>query len=253
MTRKTIRWIVAELRVLANIEDPTEYGRSKDRLLERTLPVLSQSKQTAPLATVMKNSLTTDLRMPKRGETAITDARNRIDELVRMLHGLTRSVIPVAFLALLCMVGGIIAVVVFGRMLETSRESGHWPWVTGYLLKSRVERHTSSVVGRYGSRMTESTSYDLYVEYRYHVDSKEYRGHTFSFEPRSVDREYWEAKARLYPPNSAVRVYYDSERPGISVLEPGTHDINYIFILLGLVFTGTGVYLAAKPIRFLFL
>ena len=169
-----------------------------------------------------------------------------------MLMSPMRANLPAAVLALMFLAGGIFALVWFSRLIVNAGDTAGWPSVEGHLLKSRVNAHWSSTtIGRVGTR-SEKTSYGLDVEYEYRVRGILYRGQRFSFEPRNSDREHWEKKAGMYRAGERVNVYYDPRNPADSVLETGAHGTNYIFIVLGLILTGSGAYLTARAVRFRF-
>ena len=158
---------------------------------------------------------------------------------------------PLAVLALLFLAGGIVTLGYFTYLIRTAGLSGDWPSTAGKLSKCRLSGHRSSSGGwRYGyTSRGETVTYDLDVEYDYHVDGVAYRGRRFYFGPRTGDREYWEEKAKRYCSDNRVEVYYDPRNPEQSVLETDRSEENYIFILMGLGFLGYGLYLARIIIR----
>lgn len=263
MTRKTIKGMIDELKAFTKIDDLAEYKRAKELFLEKAVPLCIQSKKTMHIAGFMKEMLAVVLYIPAKNEAgtreimerereALADIKKRIVGLESLLRDTMKVEISHIALALMFLTCGILALVLVGGRIGSAAASADWPSVEGRLAKIGLsERKSSTYAGRIGTR-TESVSYGIDVEYDYRVSGRTYRGQQFSFEPRSGDREYWEAKTRKFKTGSPVSVYYDPSNPESSVLETGAYEWNYIFIAMGLAFTGAGLYFTARIVKFQF-
>lgn len=263
MTRNLIQGMIDELKVLNRIDNLTEYKRAKDSFLAKAVPLCKQSKKTMPLAGMMKEMLAVDLYIPAKNEAdlreiariereALADIKKRIIRLESLFRNAIKVNIPLAALALMFLIGGIIMLVYIGGHIASAGESADWPSIEGRLSKiSLSERRSSSSAGHMGTRI-ETLTYGIDAEYDYRVGGTSYLGKRFSFEPFTGDRSYWEAKAGLYEAGSRVNVHYDPGNPESAVLETGVYERNYIFIVMGLAFLGIGLFYTARIVKFQF-
>ncbi len=263
MTRKMIHGLVDELKALARTGGLSEYEKARDSFLAKVVPLCNQSKQTMLLIETMRESLKVGHYIPAKNEASAqeieTIKREAHDDIMKRIALLESSLrdtmkvnLPLAVFASLVMIGGITMLAYAGGHIVSAGKSVLWPSAEGRIQKITLsERRSSSSVGRIGTR-SESASYGINVEYEYDVGGASYRGRRFSFEPRSGDREYWEEKIRRFKAGSTMSVHYDPRKPQNSALEIGAYEWNYVFIVMGLAFTGAGLYLTAKMVKFQF-
>lgn len=72
---------------------------------------------------------------------------------------------------------------------------------------------------------------------------------TTEYEPGVAYADEARARMQSYPMDRPVRVYYDPENPGQSVLEPGGHETLTIFVIMGVAFFVTGLVWLARVLR----
>ena len=112
--------------------------------------------------------------------------------------------------------------------------SKKWPSVQGTVLESRVIERKNFSTKR--AVATHSTIYEAHILYGYKVGNRSYTSNRICFGP--PDEGAGEL-VKKYPVGKVVRVYYDPNDPGNSVLEPGSKTSGNL-ILIGL---GIGVLL----------
>jgi hypothetical protein len=130
----------------------------------------------------------------------------------------------------LCVIFGIFFVLVaafifykFYRQVENGLSSPRWPYTRGIIILSRVESSSSSEGRR---------SYSPVIQYAYKVSGMQRIGKNLRFIQDGVGRRWSEAKVSKYPVGREVKVFYKSDNPAISVLEPGA-EIKWIIALSG--------------------
>ena len=108
--------------------------------------------------------------------------------------------------------------------------SVEWPSVPGTVRTSGVVEDSSSS----GSRRSSSVTYHANVVYDYVVEGKAYQGERISYGSYGTgDEERATRIAAGYPEGAAVRVYFQPDDPGESVLEPGTEGVPWFFVAMG--------------------
>ncbi|MCB1917825.1 MAG: DUF3592 domain-containing protein [Rhodocyclaceae bacterium] len=119
--------------------------------------------------------------------------------------------------------------------------SVEWPSVPGTVRTSGVVEDSSSS----GSRRSSSVTYHANVVYDYVVEGKAYQGERISYGSYGTgDEERATRIAAGYPEGAAVRVYFQPDDPGESVLEPGTEGVPWFFVAMGSAFALFGLLLA---------
>lgn len=140
-----------------------------------------------------------------------------------------RRIFPLIFLVV-----GLVITKIGVEQFILAGESLEWPEVPGVITDARVVRDTSS----------DGEVYSAQIEYRYHVEGKEYQSERRSFaEYRSSNRGTHEAIATRYPRGEMVRVFYNPDSPDQAVLEPGRSFMSWGVPAFGLLFAGIGVAL----------
>lgn len=125
-----------------------------------------------------------------------------------------------------------LGMLVFGLWsAKRSQSAGNWPTTPGTLTRVHMEESSDS----------ESTSYQVRVQYTYAVDNKTYEGDQLAFgygssSGEAAHREIYDKLKRA----KQVMVRYDPEHPAVSCLSYGMHRmITFIFVfsIMWLVFT----------------
>ncbi len=122
--------------------------------------------------------------------------------------------------------------------MNLARQSTGWPSVQGTVTESRIHSESHPGAGK-------KPTYHANVEYAYTVDGEEHTGDRVSFgEYGTNDPSHAQAIIGRYPKGNTVAVYHDPDRPGESVLEPGSHGIPWFYLILGMPFLIFGLGLA---------
>jgi len=125
-------------------------------------------------------------------------------------------------------------------ILQNARASASWPTADGVVTHSGVS-HTKDSDG--------GDSYSPEITYTYTVDNVDQNNNTIKFGENSYsDSGKADRIAATYPVGKNVAVYYDPEKPGRSVLEPGVSAGSYIVIGIGVMFIV--ISLTTAPIIF---
>ncbi len=144
------------------------------------------------------------------------------------------SILPNLILGLLfIVVGYAIYKYITNPMEEEAKASELWPSVSGKIIVSEIESHTSG-----GKKM-----YSADVHYSYTIEGKQYIGAGITNADASTSVSSSVKKdLEKYPKGEIVEVFYDPDFPEISVLEPGINfwsgllfKIPFVFIFLGVV------------------
>ena len=117
--------------------------------------------------------------------------------------------------------------------LRSGKRTAAWPQVKGKVLTACVvESHSES-----------GTSYSASVKYEYAVDGIRHTSDRIKFGWESADEQSAKGTAERYPAGSPVTVYYEPQKPSLSVLEREIQVGSDIFVLLfALVVFGVGTY-----------
>ena len=114
------------------------------------------------------------------------------------------------------------------NILQNARASETWPTADGMVTRSQVSHSTDAEGG---------DSYQPQVTYKYSANNSSYENNTIKFGENSYSsRRKADEIAANYPVGKSVIVYYDSEKPDRSVLEPGVSAGSYIVIGIGVFF-----------------
>jgi hypothetical protein len=113
-------------------------------------------------------------------------------------------------------------------ILQNARASASWPTTDGVVTKSEVTLSTDA---------DGADSYSPEVTYSYKVDNTKFFNSTIKFGENSYGNRRKAAEiAGNYNVGKKVTVYYDPNKPGSSVLEPGVSAGSYIVIGIGVFF-----------------
>jgi hypothetical protein len=145
------------------------------------------------------------------------------------MSGLTPNILfPLIFIGI-----GLVLLIIYFRNLGKVRASQSWPVVQGTVVESWVRRQESA-------DSDGSASYRYYpeVRYQYQVMGSQYLGDKITFGPKSGgNRSAAEKMIAKYPSGARVMVYFQPDKPEISVLErsasKGLLVTSIIFISLG--------------------
>ena len=111
-------------------------------------------------------------------------------------------------------------------------DSYKWPSTTGQIVESQIRKHFVPRIG--------STSYSANVTYEYkvgrekHTSKRVHFGARFKEEGSALDLAY------RYEDGRKVPVYYNPDKPQLSVLEPGTEPANAYRFMWGLLAMSAG-------------
>jgi hypothetical protein len=118
-----------------------------------------------------------------------------------------------------------------------AKASTDWPTVDGRVDFSQVN----------SAREKKKTNYWAEVRYSYDVAGKSYQSDDIwaSGGYRSTSKATHQAVVDRYPPQKAVKVYYDPQKPDSGILEPGVTFANYMLLGIGGVLFVVGLGFAA--------
>lgn len=130
--------------------------------------------------------------------------------------------------------GGVFMCKLGLNAIETAKNSTSWPTTQGMIINSQIITENSD----------NSISYRPSIEYLYKVGDETYRNNTIFFGDGGGNgfRSYSEHYVNKYYLNRSVRVSYDSKKPNISVLEPGTQKNTYVLFVVGCGFVFMGIW-----------
>jgi len=125
--------------------------------------------------------------------------------------------------------------------LIRSLDSAIWPCVRGKVVTSEIASAPSGD-GHVRPR----------IEYVYTVQGSEMRADCIAF---GLERQLYGSSSfawhylQRYPPGSTVYVFYDPQRPDVSVLEPGMSLRAFYPLLFGLLLVGGALMMAFAPFK----
>ncbi len=125
----------------------------------------------------------------------------------------------------IAMIGAVAGIIAFVRARRLAGASAQWPSVAGAITNSTViEEQIEDDSNTEKSTIRMIYRYQLDLRYAYKVNKRDYVGTsaTPGWTPIYGSREPAETAAGQYKPGSPVTVYYDPDRPGNAVLEPGS-------------------------------
>jgi hypothetical protein len=134
-----------------------------------------------------------------------------------------------------------VGVSIYGNhILKNAKASTDWPTVEGQVISSEVEMHRdTSGTGRH---RRSSTTYHAEVLYEYTIKGVKYSSNRVSFgQHGSSNPTHARQIVSRYPPSKNVKVYFNPNKPEISVLEPGTTWASYMPLGIGIIFSFAGI------------
>ena len=126
--------------------------------------------------------------------------------------------------------------------IKLAKKSVDWPSVSGTVIKSEKEKHTTTE-GTGSSKRT-VTYYSAIIDYTYQVDGKTHTSNRIAFGGR--DRHQTTELLNRYPQGKSVDVFYDPDHPEEAVLEKGFKKQGYFFPGFGAVIILFGLLIAFK-------
>lgn len=114
-----------------------------------------------------------------------------------------------------------------------------WPETEGFVVSAEVEKVQSS---------KGAAKFKPVINYLYKIDSVEYSSSRYSTTIARGTSQWAEKIIGQYPANSAIKVYYDPEKPEYSIIERGLQTDNYwmTFLPLILFFVVMGIFIKQK-------
>jgi hypothetical protein len=142
--------------------------------------------------------------------------------------------IPIVFGLFAILFGGVF---LFNglRGRQQSDASRGWPTAPGRVTAAVMHTRTN-----FSSDGAPTVSYQPVVDYDYAVIGAPYHASRIAFGADSFGRRQAEAVLAKYPPGSAVRVYYNPEKPDEAVLEQSAKG-TLVFMIVGGLFTLIGL------------
>jgi len=125
----------------------------------------------------------------------------------------------------IAMIGAVAGIVAFVRARRLAGASAQWPSVAGAITSSTVvEEKIEDDSNTEKSTIRMIYRYQVDLRYAYKVNKRDYIGTsaTPGWTPIYGSREQAETAAGQYKSGSPATVYYDPDRPGNAVLEPGS-------------------------------
>jgi len=153
-----------------------------------------------------------------------------------------QSSIFVSFIfALVFVVGGwLFYKHVSQTIIDEANASKDWPTVQGMVSFSDIRSSISD-----GDEM-----YSVDVEYNYTVQAENYSGNRITAVTSSASSlSAVENDLSKYPEGEIVRVYYNPEAPGISMLEPGAGFFTYVITYGPLLFCLVGLIMLLQVLK----
>jgi len=132
----------------------------------------------------------------------------------------------------------------FGQ-IKKAGESATWPSVSGKIVRSELEKRTSTEGT--GNNKRKVTYHAAVIEYTYCVEDTPYNSYRVAF--GGQDRSHSSELVSTYPKDKSVDVFYNPENPEEAVLEPGRNKNGYFFPVFGGFIALTGLLLAYKGLR----
>ena len=150
---------------------------------------------------------------------------------------------------ILCCLGIVLLGVAFLNygmgQISKAKQSVNWPSVTGTVVSSKTEQHTSTETS--GSTKREVTYDVAIITYEYNVGGKNYSSNKVAFGGQKRGSAYMLVKQ--YPREKSVPVYYDPDNPEDAVLEPGMKEGSYFLPIFGVIIILFGFLFAWKSLK----
>ncbi|MBI5845358.1 MAG: DUF3592 domain-containing protein [Deltaproteobacteria bacterium] len=145
---------------------------------------------------------------------------------------LARVVKIVRAVAVMFLAGGIVLAWMGASHVKEAKRSLSWPIAKGVVKESKMltKRHSK---GRMG--------YCASVVYGYSVDGAALTGDRLGFDRDWKNNPQKPLETlKKYPPGAEIKVHYDPDQPGQSVLEPGATTGSWLFFIIGFAFLVSG-------------
>ena len=143
------------------------------------------------------------------------------------------------FGAVFILVGLATAMLFLGR-IRKAKASRHWPTVAGELIQADLRRVEVEVTIR-----DHASALVTDFRYRYRVKGQDFEGRRVTFSDLVNKRKgSLERLLDEYRKQKSIRVYYNPENPGESVLKPGTSFYNFTPLITSLAFIACGLFIA---------
>ena len=131
---------------------------------------------------------------------------------------------------------GLFLVVITPISIKAGKRSTTWPTVPGKVISSEVERET-----RTDSDDNVSVNYYPRIRYEYKVEGKTYQSTKYKLLDASTTKKKAEEFTALFLPGNAVTVHYNPSKPENAVLQPGSQNYLYFFLVLGVALIIAGI------------
>jgi hypothetical protein len=124
----------------------------------------------------------------------------------------------------IAIIGALFGIIAFVNARRLAGASAQWPTAAGTITNSSVIEEQIEETNNDKSTVRKIYRYQVDLRYAYRLDKRDYVGTsaTPGWTPIYGLREQAETVAARYKPGSPVTVYYDPDRPGNAVLEPGS-------------------------------
>ena len=133
---------------------------------------------------------------------------------------------------------GLVFIIISITSRKRAKAALTWPTIPGVVLASRVDIHTST-----DSDGHRTTTYKPVVDYQYTIMGQEYRASRIAFGSNTFSSKKSESIIAMYPPNQAVTVHYNPDKPQDAVLETEVHG-GTVSLIVGIVLIGVGLVMA---------
>jgi hypothetical protein len=131
------------------------------------------------------------------------------------------------FIALVGLLGALWAGRSHAKASALVKAAEHWRDAPGKVVATEVQRHD------YGASTTQTAYYVPRIDYTYAVGGREYQGSRLRFgKPSARSRAGAEAMLAPYPAGAGIKVRYDPDVPGESVVEAGKAGGNLLFMTI---------------------
>jgi len=131
---------------------------------------------------------------------------------------------------------GIVLLIVWISSKKKAEASQKWPTVSGLILSTHVDIHTST-----DSDGSTSTSYKPVVNYSYSIMGQEYTANRIAFGANAFSRKKCDSIIARYLTNQQVIVHYNPEKLEDAVLETQAQG-GILSLILGCILIGVGFF-----------
>ncbi len=131
---------------------------------------------------------------------------------------------------------GLFLVVITPISIKAGKRSTSWPTVPGTVLSSDVEQKIET-----DADDSVSVYYYPRVRYEYKVEGKTYQSVKYKLLDASTTKKKAQEFTALFLPGNTVTVHYNPAKPEEAVLQPGSQNYLYFFLVLGVALVIAGV------------